>query len=158
MCVIVRYNTACPGSAAEPPEYVFEASYEEGLNQRATDGSAVMSRLTVSLFYDGEPREAVGTWPAASAVNSYTACTNRMFKNEDAVMKAALPGGEASGRLSPAPGTPVQGTLSRMKGAPSPRTGWGGDERLFSPVALSAATTGSAVYPMTGLIAMSLTV
>ncbi len=79
------------GAAARPPEYVFTGRYEEDLNAKGRDGAAVMSRLTVSLFYDGEPREQVGTWTVTSPVNSFTACTNRMFKNEDAVMKSVRP-------------------------------------------------------------------
>ncbi len=79
------------GSEAGPPEYVFEAKYEENLNLRGADGAAVMNRLTVSLSYDGEPREPVASWTVTSPVNSYTACTNRMFVNSDAVMKGARP-------------------------------------------------------------------
>jgi len=79
------------GAKAEPPEYVFEAEYEEGLNARAADGSAVMSRLTLTLFYDGEPRERVASWTVTSPINSFTACTNRMFQNKDAAMKGGRP-------------------------------------------------------------------
>lgn len=78
-------------SKAEPAEYVFEARYEENLNQQGTDGSVVMSRLTVDLFYDGEPRERVASWSATSGINSYTACVNRMFANTDAVMRSVRP-------------------------------------------------------------------
>ncbi len=79
------------GAKAEPPEYVFEAEYEEGLNARADDGSAVRSRLTLTLFYDGEPRERVASWTVTSPINSFTACTNRMFQNKDAAMKGVRP-------------------------------------------------------------------
>jgi hypothetical protein len=79
------------GSEGEPPEYVFEAKYEENLGLSGPDGAAVMNRLTVSLSYDGEPREPVASWTVVSPVNSYTACTNRMFVNADAVMKGAQP-------------------------------------------------------------------
>jgi len=79
------------GAKAEPPEYVFEATYEEGLDERAADGSVVMSRLTITLLYDGETREPVANWSVTSPVNSYTACTNRMFKNEDAPLKRVRP-------------------------------------------------------------------
>jgi hypothetical protein len=79
------------GSKAEPPEYVFEAKYEENLNQRGADGSAVMNRLTIDLFYEGSPREKVASWSVTSGINSYTACANRMFTNSDAVMKGVRP-------------------------------------------------------------------
>lgn len=78
-------------SKARPPEYVFEAKYEENLNQRNADGSLVMNRLTINLFYDGTPREQVASWSVTSGINSFTACTNRMFHNDDAVMKKVRP-------------------------------------------------------------------
>lgn len=78
-------------SKARPPEYVFEAKYEENLNQRSADGSLVMNRLTINLFYDGTPREQVASWMVTSGINSFTACTNRMFHNDDAVMKKVRP-------------------------------------------------------------------
>jgi len=79
------------GSGARPPEYVFTGRYEENLNTKDGDGGTVMSRLTIGLFYDGEAREPVAAWSVTSPVNSYTSCTNRMFKNEDAVLRAAGP-------------------------------------------------------------------
>lgn len=79
------------GSKAEPPEYVFEARYEENLNQREADGSVVNSRLTIDLYYDGAPRERVASWSVTSGINSYTACVNRMFTNSDAVLKGVRP-------------------------------------------------------------------
>ncbi len=78
-------------SKYHPPEYVFTAKYEEGLNLTDQAGAAIMSRLTIGLLYDGEPRELVGAWTVTSPVDSYTSCTNRMFKNEDAVMKSVRP-------------------------------------------------------------------
>ncbi len=79
------------GAAARPPEYVFTARYEENLNAKDGDGGTVMSRLTIGLLYDGETREPVANWSVTSPVNSYTACTNRMFKNEDAPLKRVRP-------------------------------------------------------------------
>jgi hypothetical protein len=89
--VVPEPEAARFGSKAKPPEYVFEAKYEENLNQRGADGSTVMNRLTIDLFYDGSPREQVASWSVTSGINSYTACVNRMFKNADAVMKGVRP-------------------------------------------------------------------
>ena len=65
-----------------PVEYVFSADLSQ-------TGSADSDwRLVLNLYYDGEPREIVGTWTTSGYED---ACRDRMFKNDDAVVKRLKP-------------------------------------------------------------------
>lgn len=78
-------------SKYHPPEYVFTGKYEENLNQPRKNQKPIMSRLSISISYDGDTPELVQTWAVNSPINSYTSCTNRMFENPDAVMRSVNP-------------------------------------------------------------------
>jgi hypothetical protein len=65
-----------------PAEYLFTADLS-----RTGPGDGDW-RLVLNLFYDGTPREIVGTW---TTTGSPGGCLNRMFKNDDAEVKRLKP-------------------------------------------------------------------
>jgi len=79
------------GSRYHPPEYVFTGKFEADMNTPQEGGKKGSSRLTINLYYNGQPQELVQTWSVDSTTYTFTSCTNRMFKNDNAVMKQARP-------------------------------------------------------------------
>lgn len=67
---------------AAPAEYLFTADLSRN---GPADGDW---RLVLNLFYNGTTRELVGTW---TTTGSPGGCLNRMFKNDDAVVKRLKP-------------------------------------------------------------------
>jgi hypothetical protein len=65
-----------------PAEYLFTADLS-----RTGSGDGDW-QLVLNLYYDGTPREIVGTW---TTTGSPGGCLNRMFKNDDAVVKRLKP-------------------------------------------------------------------
>jgi hypothetical protein len=65
-----------------PAEYLFTADLS-----RTGSGDGDW-QLVLNLYYDGMPRELVGTW---TTTGSPGGCLNRMFKNDDAVVKRLKP-------------------------------------------------------------------
>ncbi len=74
-------------SGARDPEYLFRVSYHDKLEE------SVKSRLKISVYFNGPSGDLVKTWvtetdrpTAAAALHQ-----NRMFNNDDAVLKAFRP-------------------------------------------------------------------
>ena len=76
-----------PMMKPRPHEYYFMVSYEEGMK------GEIKSRLQVDLFFAGSPEEHVRTWTTETDNPNakYTLHKNRMFMNDDAVLRKFYP-------------------------------------------------------------------
>ncbi len=73
-------------SKYHPPEYLFDAYYETGLNEFNTfDKYLLKSQLTLYLHYDGKSRGLVKSSSVKSHGESYSSCANLMPENNNAL-------------------------------------------------------------------------
>lgn len=74
------------------PEYLFRGSFDAGISgETDTQGREIKSRLTIELFYNGNPVELVKSWTTESTVATLSSQYNRMFDNSDALMRRDVP-------------------------------------------------------------------
>jgi hypothetical protein len=83
------------------PEYFFEATYNcardpvirEGENQygELIEDELYPSTLNVRMYFDGDQKELVKEWTTSGTMHVWSGLTNRMFKNDDAVMRQEIP-------------------------------------------------------------------
>jgi len=74
------------------PEYFFLGKFEAGLSgERDERGRDIKSRLTLELYYNGNPIELVKRWTTTSTLNSVSSQYNRMFDNPDAELRQEKP-------------------------------------------------------------------
>jgi len=76
-----------PMMKPRPHEYYFLISYEEGMK------GEIKSKLQIDLFFNGSPEEHVRTWTTETDNPNakYTLHKNRMFMNDDAVLRRFYP-------------------------------------------------------------------
>jgi len=84
-------NTGRPRDDVHPPEYLFKANYEIGLNVPSPQQKPIVSRLHISLYFNGEREEFMETWVAESSIEDLNSLTNRMFKGPNAILKRVKP-------------------------------------------------------------------
>lgn len=73
------------------PEYAFEVVFD-GVSTEAFDREGNPgSTLNIDLFYDGDERIHVKSWRTTSTTYTITSNTNRMFENDDALMRQDAP-------------------------------------------------------------------
>jgi len=74
------------------PEYFFLGKFEAGLSgEKDERGRDIKSRLTLELYYNGNPIELVKRWTTTSTLTSVSSQYNRMFDNPDAELRREKP-------------------------------------------------------------------
>lgn len=74
------------------PEYFFVCSFDAGISgETNAQGKEIRSRLTLGLYYNGEPVELVKNWVTESTVTTVSSQYNRMFDNSDALLRSDVP-------------------------------------------------------------------
>jgi len=74
------------------PEYFFRGEFEAGLSgEKDERGRDIKSRLTLELYYNGNPIELVKRWTTSSTLTSVSSQYNRMFDNPDAELRREKP-------------------------------------------------------------------
>jgi hypothetical protein len=73
------------------PEYAFEVVFD-AVTEEIVDGEGKPgSSLEIDLYYDGDERIHVNSWKTTSPTYTVTSNTNRMFKNDGALMRQVAP-------------------------------------------------------------------
>jgi hypothetical protein len=73
-----------------PEEYHFKVSYQIGLNESRKGEKPIVSRLQISVYYNGDSEELVKSWSTESPLNDYESHVNRMFRT-GGVMRMVKP-------------------------------------------------------------------
>lgn len=74
------------------PEYFFRGLFDAGISgETDSAGRDIKSRLTIGLYYNGDPVELVKNWTTESTVTTVSSQYNRMFDNPGAVIRKDIP-------------------------------------------------------------------
>ncbi|MFO7852750.1 MAG: hypothetical protein ACQERS_00330 [Bacteroidota bacterium] len=90
-----RISAASIGQFSFPqkiPEYFFRGSFDAGISgETNAQGKEIRSRLTLELYYNGDPVELVKSWTTESTLTSVSSQYNRMFDNSNAALRSDIP-------------------------------------------------------------------
>ena len=73
------------------PEYAFEVVFDGVSNEAVDDDGRPGSTLKIDLYYDGDEKILVKSWKTVSPTYTIMSHYNRMFRNDDAVMRREPP-------------------------------------------------------------------